>query len=204
MPELTDHWDGAYAERGEQGVSWYTPWATPVLELLDRLGVPTTARVLDAGGGASPLVDGLLQRGHRDVTVLDLSAAGLEIARTRLGAAGATVEWVVADIRTWRPSRPFDVWHDRAVLHFLVTPADRAAYLATLAAATRSGSIVILAPFAPDGPEQCSGLPVARYAAADLADLVGPDFVLLDDSREQHVTPWGTPQAFTRAVFRRV
>ncbi|WP_019873604.1 class I SAM-dependent methyltransferase [Sporichthya polymorpha] len=203
MPGTTEHWDAAYAAEGERGVSWYAPTAAPVLELLDRLDVPTSARVLDAGGGASPLVDGLVARGHRDVTVLDLSATALALARDRLGSRSANVEWIVADVRTWRPRSPFELWHDRAVLHFLVSSDDRAAYLETLASATRRESLVVLSTFAPDGPDRCSGLPVVRYSAADLAALLGADFELLEDDREQHITPWGTAQAFVRAAFRR-
>lgn len=203
MPGSEQHWNAAYAEKGERGVSWYAPTAGPTLELLDRLDVPTTARVIDAGGGASPLVDGLLARGHHEVTVLDLSAESLRLARARLGPGAAAVQWVVADVRTWRPAAPFDVWHDRAVYHFMTSGHDQSAYLGALTQGTRTGSWVMLSTFAPDGPEQCSGLRVMRYSAEMLDRELGADFELLEDSREEHVTPWGTTQAFTRAVFRR-
>jgi trans-aconitate methyltransferase len=197
------HWDAAYAEKGADGVSWFAPNATRVLDLLDRLAVPASASVLDAGGGASPLVDGLLTRGHRDITVLDVSAAGLALARQRLGERATEVDWVVADLRTWHPARTFGIWHDRAVLHFMVTTEDRGAYVEALRAGTAPGSLVVLATFAPDGPDQCSGLPVTRYDAAGLAALLGPEYAPVENGREQHVTPWNTTQAFTCAVFRR-
>lgn len=198
------HWDRAYTDKGARGVSWYAETPSAVLALLDRLDVPPTARVLDAGGGASSLAAELQARGHRDVTVLDLSDQALALARQGFGSPAAGVTWVVADVRGWRPPHPFDVWHDRAVLHFMTSAADRAAYLATLRAATTAGSLVVLATFAPDGPEQCSGLPVQRYDAAGLTDLLGTDFALIEDSREEHITPWGSVQPFTRCAFRRL
>lgn len=196
-------WDAAYRDRGEEGVSWYAPAALPVLDLVDRLDLDHGTRVLDAGGGASPLVDGLLDRGFTDLTVLDLSAQAVELAGARLGDRADAVSWLVQDVLTWTPPHPFDLWHDRAVLHFMIDTADRAAYLRALRAGTRAGSLVVLATFAPDGPEQCSGLPVVRYDAAGLALLLGPDFNPIEDSREEHHTPWDSVQPFTRAVFRR-
>ena len=160
--------------------------------------------MLGVGGGASVLVAALLELGYLDLTVLDLSATALEQARTELGDRAGAVRWVRADVRHWSPPVAYDVWHDRAVFHFHVEPADRAAYLATLRAATVPGSLVVLATFAPDGPASCSGLPVRRYDAAQLAAALGPDYAPVQAGREEHRTPWGAVQPFTRAAFRRL
>lgn len=196
------HWDRSY-RHGDVTRSWYEPVATWSLRMLDRCAVGPSASVVDIGGGASPLVDGLLARGHRDLTVLDVAAAGLAIARQRLGAAEREVTWAVADVLTWRPGRTFDVWHDRAAFHFLVTDEDRARYRRVLRQATHPGSLAVVATFAPEGPPSCSGLPVARYDAAGLARTLGAPWQLVADDREQHVTPGGDTQPFTWAALRR-
>jgi trans-aconitate methyltransferase len=193
------HWDSTYSARGPDRVSWFQPVPAASLAVVDGLGVDRASPVIDVGGGASLLVDQLVARGFTDVTVLDVSAVGLDLARARLGAA-APVEWIVADVLTWRPSKHYGLWHDRAVLHFLTDPADREAYLRTLRAAVPHGAVV-LATFAPDGPETCSGLAVARYDADELAALL-PGFEVVARRREIHVTPAGVEQPFTFVAAR--
>lgn len=190
------HWDAAYQRGGTHAVSWFQPTATVSLELFDQLAVSPEAAVLDIGGGASTLADALTERGYRDLSVLDVSRVALEAVRRRLGG-GSPVALVEADLLSWKPRRRYDVWHDRAVLHFLVDDGDRARYLQVLRASLRAGGVVILATFAPDGPERCSGLPVCRYSASDLADLLGPGFHPVVERREDHVTPTGAVQPFT-------
>lgn len=196
------HWDTAYSERGDT-VSWHQEQATTSLALIAAAAAPE-ASVIDVGGGASTLVDGLLDRGHRDVTVLDLSQVALDAARTRLGERGASVTWRAGDLLAWEPDRTYDVWHDRAVLHFLVDDADRARY-AQLATRTVSlGGHVVIGTFALDGPERCSGLPVRRHGADDLAALLGDAFEPVRTEREERRTPSGNVQPFTWLVARRV
>jgi hypothetical protein len=197
-------WDDIYRLSGGLTNSWYTPEPAHGLGLIAHLGLPVEAAVVDVGGGAGNLVDGLLAAGFTDLTVLDLSVTALDIARHRLGPAGDRVTWVAHDLLTWRPPRTYDLWHDRALLHFLLDEADRRRYLAVLRAATREGSRVVLATFAPDGPTTCSGSPVRRYGPADLAAFLGPDFVPETAALQVHVTPAGHEQPFTWAVFTRV
>ena len=200
--DAADHWDRAYRE-GERTRSWFESEPVGSLRMFQLAGVSPADGVIDAGGGASTLVDALLERGFDDVTVLDVSATGIQAAQGRLGPSAGRVQWIVADLRDWRPSRTYQVWHDRAVLHFLTADADRQSYLDTLTASTAAGAAAILATFAPDGPRQCSGLPVARYSAHDLAALLGDRWAPVVDDREEHVTPAGAVQPFVWAVFRR-
>ena len=201
-PELAGHWDDAYA-RGDASRSWFQPEPVLSLRMLDAAGVTAAGSLIDVGGGASPLAAALLERGFRDLTVLDISAAGMEYARRRLGPRAREVTWVTADIRTWVPPRRFAAWHDRAVFHFLTAAQDQQAYLRTLASATEVNSVAVFGCFAPDGPPRCSGLPVARYAPADLAALLGSDWILIVQDREAHVTPSGQTQPFTWSALRR-
>jgi len=200
------HWDKAYTEKAENQVSWFQAMPARSLAMIAAASTPqasgTKSSVIDVGGGASRLVDALLEAGHGDVSVLDISRAALAKDGARLGEKAARVDWICADITRWRPARQWDVWHDRALFHFLTAPAAQDAYIAALKAATHPGSAVILSTFAPDGPERCSGLPVQRYGAADLAAKLGPGFALYDEAQEHHVTPWGSVQAFTYAAFR--
>jgi SAM-dependent methyltransferase len=193
--ERRRHWDRRYAEAGATGVSWYQPEPAMSLALIDRLGVPKAGPVIDVGGGASFLVDELLARGYTDHSVLDVSSTALEIAHHRLGDA-PPVQWLRADILTWRPHRRYALWHDRAVFHFLNDDADRTRYLDVMRRALGEGGALIMATFAADGPEHCSGLPVARYDATDLEPLLH-GFTVVETSREMHVTPGGAVQPFT-------
>ena len=170
--------------------------------MIDVLGIAPAARVIDVGGGAASLVDQLIARGFTDLTVLDISQVALTAARARVGHQ-APVSWVHEDVLTWRPRQRFDLWHDRAVFHFLVDPADQQRYLATVRATLAPAGAVIIATFASDGPDHCSGLPVARYSAEDLTALLGNAFTVVDTSREEHTTPAGARQSFTWVAARR-
>ena len=194
--QRAEHWNTAYETRGATGVSWFQPAPTTSIQLIERLEVPEGAAVIDIGGGASLLVDTLIDRSFTDVSVLDVSKAALAEVRRRLGS-NASVSLLQADLLAWKPERRYHVWHDRAVFHFLVDPGDREAYLRTLRSALRPGGYVILATFALDGPEYCSGLPVSRYSPADLAEMLSLTFEVVEAFRHDHVTPSGVVQPFT-------
>jgi hypothetical protein len=197
------HWDLAYQTRGVTGVSWFEAVPVVSLELIETLKVPTDAAVIDVGGGASTLVDSLIEQGFGDLSVLDVSESALEAARSRL-PAGASVAWLRADVLAWQPERRFDLWHDRAVFHFLVEKADRDAYLAVLSVGINPGGAIVIGAFAEDGPEYCSGLPVARYATHELVSVLGDGFEVVEMRQEKHVTPAGGNQNFTWVAARRV
>jgi trans-aconitate methyltransferase len=171
--------------------------------MIAATGIPIDAGIIDVGGGASRLVDSLLDKGFSRLAILDLSAKALEAAKKRLGRRGGEVNWIVADVATWTPSDVYDLWHDRAAFHFLTNPADRDAYIASLKKAVRSGGHVIIATFAPDGPERCSGLPIVRYDPEALASALGPEFELIDSRRHNHSTPGGSTQRFQFSRFLR-
>ena len=196
------HWDDAYAQ-GEDTRSWFEQHPDMSLRMLDSAGVSTVDALIDAGGGASPLTRALLDRGFRDLTVLDISATGLQHARDRLGSRADQVHWLAADVLTWQPRRHYRAWHDRAVYHFLTTDGHRQQYLHTLDTATAPGAIAVFGCFAPDGPQHCSGLPVARYSPAQLARQLGVKWNLMSQDREEHITPAGTIQPFTWIALRR-
>jgi len=193
------HWDAVYANTASKTLSWYQRRPTLSLQLIGRTALPKSARIIDVGGGESSLVDGLLSRGYGDITVLDLSRAALERARARLGKADAArVEWREGDILdTDLPGEQFDIWHDRAVFHFLTTPHERDTYIQRVESAVRPGGHVIVATFAEDGPTRCSGLPVARYSPTELHDTFGSAFRLVASEHEVHRTPSGAEQRFT-------
>lgn len=204
MGGTRSHWEDVYTAKSETAVSWYQPHSVRSLELIDAASRDRTASVIDVGGGASTLVDDLLVRGFADLTVLDIAAAPMARARQRLGKAADKVCWIVADITQWRPYRSWDIWHDRAVFHFLTAREQQDAYVAALVAATRPGATVIVATFALDGPDKCSGLPVQRYSPASLADRLGSTFALRESAAEVHKTPWSTEQRFSYAVLTRL
>jgi SAM-dependent methyltransferase len=196
-----DHWDGVYAARAPDALSWYQ--AEPALSLeLIRRALPPPARVLDVGGGTSFLVDHLLARGY-DPGVLDVSGTALALVRARLGPAADRAEWFEADVTGFVSPHVWDIWHDRAVFHFLTQPHDREAYRAALRAATGPGATIVIATFGPEGPERCSGLPTVRYAPAQLAQELGPEYELVDTSWETHRTPAAAAQQFVYCRFTR-
>lgn len=196
-----DHWDRIYAEKSETDVSWFQDNPAPSLELLRRTGCPKDAGIIDIGGGASRVVDRLVSDGYGDVSVLDIAEGALDKAKRRLGADAGRVAWTVADIILWRPERTYDVWHDRAVFHFLTDKSDRAAYRRAMRAATKPGATAIIATFAPDGPERCSGLPIVRYSPRSLADELGDGVTLIDSLIDAHRTPSGGIQHFQFSRF---
>jgi SAM-dependent methyltransferase len=197
------HWEGVYAKKRETEVSWFQENPAPSLELIAQVGATQSSAIIDIGGGASRLVDNLIDRGFEDVTVLDLSEAALEATRVRMGHRATQVHWIVADATAWEPVNAYDIWHDRAAFHFLTEDRDRAAYVTRLGRALKVGGYAIIATFALDGPERCSGLPVVRYDPLSLGQTLGRAFQLVDTRRHAHATPWGSDQSFQFSVFRR-
>jgi SAM-dependent methyltransferase len=202
MDGSRQHWEAIYAQRDPRTVSWYEPTPEVSLELIDgRLA--RDAAILDLGGGASNLAQALLGAGYTDITVADISSVSIQLAITQLGDHAQRVSWVTADVRSHDFARLYDLWHDRAVLHFMVDPADRDRYLDTLRRTVRAGGNVILATFGPDGPPHCSGLPVSRYDAGELARLLGTDFEPISSRLHEHHTPTGASQQFLYLHARR-
>jgi hypothetical protein len=199
--ERAVHWNEAYVNRGTEGVSWFQTEPTVSLELIEALEVAADTASLDVGGGASVLVDRLVDSGFSDLTVLDLSSVALDASSQRLGPT-APVTWLQADILGWRPTQRFGLWHDRAVFHFLTAEDDRAAYLEALYSGLEPGGVIVMATFAEDGPEYCSGLPVSRYSIDELASTLGSGFELLKSLREVHTTPTGATQSFSWVAGR--
>jgi SAM-dependent methyltransferase len=198
-----DHWEHVYATKDEAEVSWYQAAPITSLEMIERADISRDAAIIDIGGGASNLVDALLDRGFTDLTVLDLSKSALEVSWKRLADAAEQVRWIAADITEWRPERHYSLWHDRATFHFLTDPQDRAAYLTALKAAVPPGGWAMLATFALDGPEKCSGLPVVRYSPDTLTEQLEQEFTLVDHRHHLHTTPSGASQSFQFSLFRR-
>ena len=201
--ESQTHWDAIYVRAGASGVSWYQSEPSVSLELIEALRITPDAAVLDVGGGASTLSAALVQRGFRDVTVVDVSERALAACAENLAPAKVGVRLVHDDLMTWTPLRRYDLWHDRAVLHFFVDPVRRARYVDLLRSAVSAGGKVIIGVFADDGPERCSGLPVIRYSLTRLAALIGEGFELAAERRENHTTPAGIVQAFQWVAFAR-
>jgi SAM-dependent methyltransferase len=197
MSNLQEHWDRVYRTKRSDAVSWFQPHLETSLALIRQTGIAEDAPILDVGGGASTLVDDLIAAGYSDVTVLDLSEAALEAARNRLGPRASRVSWLAGDAtRAVLPPSHFQVWHDRAVFHFLIDPDDRRRYVQQVLRALAPGGHVIVATFGPDGPERCSGLPTARYDADALHAEFGAQFRLLERREERHRTPAGVEQQF--------
>lgn len=190
------HWDQVYESNGPTGMSWFQETPSVSLEFMDVLAVDRAAPTIDVGGGSSPLVDHLIRRGFTDLSVLDVSQLALREARLRLGE-NAAVSWLCEDLLLWTPGRRYALWHDRAVFHFLTDGADLKSYVDLLRSAISPGGALIIATFAQDGPESCSGLPVARYSAEELSDVLGSRFQVVMARRELHTTPAGAVQPFT-------
>jgi SAM-dependent methyltransferase len=201
--EIPEHWEGVYQTKAEAEVSWFEDRPQVSLDLITSTGATPDAVIADIGAGSSRLVDCLLDQGFRQITALDLSETALVKTRARL-PDDVPVTWVVGNVLDWQSSGHFDVWHDRAAFHFLTEPADQEAYLRVMDQALESGGHAIIGTFAPDGPEKCSGLPVARYDAALLSEQLGPGYRLLTSIYHDHRTPWGAVQRFHFGLFRKV
>jgi SAM-dependent methyltransferase len=202
--DWTAHWESIYASRDADEVSWFEASPEVSLRRVRDAIIAGGRSVIDVGGGASRLVDGLLELGLERIGVLDVSAGALSIAKLRLGTKADSVEWIVADVTHAREVGTFDVWHDRAVFHFLLEQPERRNYVELCERTVAPGGTAIVATFAPDGPERCSGLPVHRYDAEALANECGAGFDVIDSERYDHVTPAGDVQRFMYASFRRL
>ena len=195
-------WESVWEARSAEEVSWFQADPATSLRLIESV-TETDAAVIDIGSGATRLVEALLADGYRDLTVLDISATALDRAREHLGNDAAEVTWIVGDVTAFRPRRHFDLWHDRAVLHFLTDAAYRRAYRRTLRQCIADGGHVVVATFGPDGPVSCSGLPVMRHDQRSLGEALGADFEPIEYAEEEHRTPGGATQQFLYGLFRR-
>ena len=198
------HWESVYRDKLANQTSWHQEVPRVSLSMIAHTGFNPTVSLIDVGGGASLLVDHLLDRGFQDLTVLDISRAALDQASARLGARASTISWIEADVTRFVPDRQFDIWHDRAAFHFLNTAEERSRYVRVLRKTLASGGQAIIAAFAPRGPAKCSVLDIVRYDAAKLGDELGPEFVLEEQEEESHTTPAGREQLFNFFRFRKI
>ena len=197
------HWESIYRTKATDAVSWYRRHLEVSLSLIERAAVSRSAAIIDVGGGESTLVDDLIRRGFHNLTVLDISPTALEATKRRLGPAGEQVHWLAADLTSVSlPGHSFDIWHDRAVFHFLTAAEDRAAYVRNVLHAMRPGGFVIVSTFGPEGPTRCSGLDVVRYDSENLHAQFGAHFRLIDSSKELHYTPSCAAQQFLYCYCR--
>lgn len=198
-----EHWEGVYSSKPSDRLGWYKPRLQTSLEWITTLGLDPVAPIIDVGGGASTLIDHLLDDGYSSITVLDIAEPALDLLRKRLGDKGAAVNWLCGDITMIDlPENAFELWHDRAVFHFLTEAADRERYKANLCRALRPGGHVIIGTFAPEAPPKCSGLPVQRYDLDQLCGTLGNEFDLQRHQKEMHVTPGGVEQMYLYCAFR--
>ncbi len=200
---VRNHWDGVYQSKPHEALSWFRAHLERSLALIERVAPGRDAAIVDVGAGESTLVDDLLARGYRRVTAIDVSQTAVDAARRRLGERAREVEWLVADVtRAALPAGAYDVWHDRAVFHFLTGAAERAAYVRQVARAVKPGGHVIVATFGPQGPTKCSGLEVVRYDARALHGEFGAQFRLIESDIELHRTPADAEQQFLYCLCR--
>ena len=195
------HWEGIYSNKSPLEVSWYQKEPTLSLQLIEKTGLSTDAAIIDIGGGASILVDHLNERGYKHLAVLDISGNALDFAKHRLAAAADEIEWFEADITTFQAPHQFDLWHDRAVFHFLTDANDRQRYIKILKQTLKPGGHLIMAAFAIGGPTKCSGLDIVQYDANKLLTELGNGFTLLEEKSEMHITPADREQQFSYFHF---
>jgi ubiquinone/menaquinone biosynthesis C-methylase UbiE len=197
------HWQKIYQTKPPEEVSWFAPHLSLSMALIRKSGIQKTGAIMDAGGGASTLAEDLLAEGFLNISVLDISAEALEEARKRLGLNASKIRWIVSDVtQAELPQKHYELWHDRAVFHFLTQAEDRRRYQRVLKNSLKPGGYVVMAVFSPAGPEKCSGLEVVRYSAEDLVKEFGADFKLIESAEETHKTPFGTLQGFTFCLFQ--
>lgn len=204
MIDNPSYWNKVYETKGEADVSWFQKNPEPSLEFIRRYAPDRSAAIIDIGGGASRLVDYLWVDGFRNLTVLDLSSEAIAIARHRIGNHGYSIKWIVSDATTWHPDDIYDLWHDRAVFHFLTESDDQSAYIRNLKRALKIGGYLVIGTFALDGPEKCSGLPVMRHSSQTLQNLLGSEFELIESRKHDHQTPFQSIQSFQYCVFKRL
>ena len=202
-PGWKDHWERVYTRKTAREVSWYQSHPEHSLVLIETAGRGREASIIDVGGGASTLVDHLLTAKYRNVTVLDIAHSAIEQAKARLGDQASRVTWLEDDVTGYSPARQFDIWHDRAVFHFLTNEEDRSSYLAVLKKALKPEGQAIIATFAENGPAQCSGLNVVCYSPETLSQVLGPAYRLVETRTENHQTPHGGVQQFVYCRFLR-
>jgi SAM-dependent methyltransferase len=201
--DTRSHWENVYATKAPDAVSWYRQHLERSLEFMEKVAPARSTPIIDVGGGESTLVDDLLARGYENLSVLDVSSAAINFTKKRLGRMADSVQWIVSDVTTADlPANAYDVWHDRAVFHFLTAPDQRAAYIRQVGKAVRSGGHVLVSTFGPEGPTKCSGLEVVRYDAESLHAEFGVRFQLLESLKELHETPFGTIQQFLYCLCR--
>jgi ubiquinone/menaquinone biosynthesis C-methylase UbiE len=202
--ETKTHWEEVYETKDSTQVSWFQEHAELSLQFIERTGMDKSGQIIDVGGGASRLVDDLLDRDYQNITVLDISAAALRVAQERLGSRANAVTWLEANItQVQLPHNFYDVWHDRAVFHFLTRAPDRQRYVEAVMHSVKGGGHVIVATFGVDGPSRCSGLEVVRYSPDSLHDEFGDNFDLVSSTSESHATPFGTEQKFIYCYCRK-
>lgn len=201
--DVKTHWEKIYTGKTPDQVSWYRPHLEKSLALIERAAGSQTASIIDVGGGESTLVDDLLAIGYQNISVLDISQTAIDVTRNRLKESAECVRWIVGDVtKISLETKAYDVWHDRAVFHFLTSDEQRAVYIKNVAHAVRTGGHVIVGTFGPEGPTKCSGLDVMRYDADSLHGEFGARFRLADSSKELHETPFGTTQQFLYCYCR--
>lgn len=202
--DLHSHWQNVYQSKAVDDVSWYQAKPSLSLDLIDSTRLDHSATLIDVGAGASLLLDNLLERGYKNISLLDISEEALAVSRQRIGAQAENLTWLVGDITTIAlPENAYSLWHDRAVFHFLGEESQRQAYLAQVKKSLKQGGFLLMATFAEDGPEQCSGLTVSRYTAESLQAFFGDDFQLMQTQHESHITPWQSEQRFVYCLFKR-
>jgi len=198
------HWEDVYTKKTPTEVSWYQIEPTISLELIKSIGIDHTSKIIDVGGGASVLVDKLLDQGFQNLTVLDISSKSLDFAKERLGELAVQVSWIEADVTEFDPPQKYDLWHDRAVFHFLTDPNDRKKYVRNMEKVLNPRGHAIIAAFAIDGPPKCSGLDVERYSPEKMKNELGDSFELIKSIKEVHVTPWDSEQKFIYCYFKKL
>lgn len=198
-----DHWQNVYGSKAFTDVSWFQPRPERSLQIIKETAVGRDDAIIDVGGGASTLVDHLLDDGFSNITVLDIADLAFEQSKKRLGARADRVDWIVGDVTAFQPARTWQLWHDRAVLHFLIEEQDRARYVDVLRQGLAPGGHIVLSVFGPDGPLKCSGLEIRRYSVDMVGELLGPDFELLNSEIEDHLTPTGSTQQFLYSCWTR-
>lgn len=202
MGDRKNHWEQVYQSKESTEVSWYQEYPDQSMRMIEKTVASKDDAIIDVGGGASLLVDTLLQKGYTQLAVLDISESALHCAQQRLCERAGQVEWFAADVTAFAPPHRFALWHDRAVFHFLTAAEDREKYLAVLHSALEPGAHLVIATFAEDGPERCSGLPVERYGSDKIAQTFGEEFELLEQQAETHTTPSGMEQKFNYFLLR--